>query len=126
MGRGGGEMSGQPGGAETVQEPVEQAQVHSAHELGMFLGQGVEGAVSENDLVAFGVWLVAVSLERVQRGDLRVLIAGGRTRSLSQLPAELVGAPVQDGSRWVPGTFGFLEGGGQEPPGQIVVALRCF
>ena len=53
----------QPGGGEALEEPIEQAKVHSAHKFGVFLRQGTERAVGERDLITFPARFETVFLE---------------------------------------------------------------
>jgi hypothetical protein len=56
-------VRGQPSGSQAVEEAAEQGQIHSAHELGVCLRQGVKGAVGEPDVVVFDARFKAVFLE---------------------------------------------------------------
>jgi hypothetical protein len=56
---------------QAVEEAVDQAQIHFAHEFGVVLRQGVEGAVRAADLPAVDAGLETVCLEypRPRLGD---------------------------------------------------------
>ncbi|MGQ0776821.1 MAG: hypothetical protein ACT4NY_20785 [Pseudonocardiales bacterium] len=96
MGWGGVQVGGEPDGGQAVEEPVEQAQVHSADEFGVLLSQDVEGAVGEDDVVAFDARFEAVFLEYPQRGVPGVAVTVGVARGFPEFSAQLIGTLVED------------------------------
>jgi len=104
--------------AKTGQDTFEQVQVHAADQFGVFLGQGVEGAVAQGYVAARDLRLVAVVLQQVHQ-DAQVAWAG---LFAGQRLAEVVCAPVKNLSWRSTGLFGLGDGSGQEPSGQVVVA----
>jgi len=81
--------------AQAGQKPVKQAEVHGAHQVGVFLRQDVERAVAEDDPAAFGAGFEAVLLESTQDGVLVGRFAVGCTGGLAELGAQPMCASVE-------------------------------
>jgi len=96
----------EPGDAGAVDDPFEKRQVHTAHELGVLAGEGMEGAVVEHDIAALRSRLVAMVDKDVDDlrprptrvrpngapaflGDLAKVAAGAHSPD-QQLPGQLV------------------------------------
>jgi hypothetical protein len=87
VGRDGIQVCSQSGGGEAVEKPVEQAQVHAAHELGVLLRQCVERAVGQRDVPILDTRLEAVCLKYPQHsipGVPGIMVAGFAARGFTE------------------------------------------
>ncbi|HEX8761959.1 MAG TPA: hypothetical protein VF734_18740 [Pseudonocardiaceae bacterium] len=92
---GGIQMCGQPGGGQAIEEPIEQAQVHSAHQFGVVLRQRVERAVGECDVAAFDARFETVCLKRAQYGLSGIRVASSTAGCAAEFSAQLVSTLVK-------------------------------
>jgi hypothetical protein len=56
------------GSFEAVQEANHEPEVHTADEIGVLLGEGVEGAVGQSQSRGIGAWLIAILAKHVSGG----------------------------------------------------------
>ncbi|MEV0788669.1 hypothetical protein [Kribbella sp. NPDC050459] len=82
------ELGPQLPGVEPFQEPVEQAEVHLADQVGVVLGERLEGAVARHDRVALDARLEALLFEDAHHGVGVSFRAGGTRGTGGEFVAE--------------------------------------
>jgi hypothetical protein len=113
-------------GPDAVEEAFDEREVHPAHELGLLVGQRVERAVGEGDVVAGGAGFVALSTQRVDDAFDDLALRRLPTRSYvsgAEVAAGFSGDAVQCLADGAVGTLGVRDGASQELSGQVVAAL---